>query len=689
MRIARSLAVVSFVAALLAPVAARAITVQEVITLSKLGISESEIVKAIQKDQSIFNITVQDMLSLKQAGVPDGVIRFMMETPQRFGGGQAPAPVAPAPVAPAAPLAPAPVVQKSPEELAAEQERARQDALKMQDEIRRAQESQRKAFAQGRLSKAMELADDGEWVPAIQQFQDFLSTGGFGPGTEEYYTASFGIANALAKAGLYQSAAKKLVDVLKEGPERPFFQPAFEQLRTLRQRINYSPPDLEELTKFFVASFSRHFQDQYNYFLGEFFYDYNNFALAVKYLDQVSDSAADYAAARYLIGLVQVRNKMYKSAVESFQQAVLATERNESDVRIADNAYLALARIAYESGNYDGAIYYYKKIPQRSQKLSRAFYESAWTYFLKGDYSRAIGTFQVLHSPYFTKYFYPELWILEATVYLNMCHYELAKAALRQFSENVAAAGIPLKQFMLRMRTPKDYYEGFLGAVKAGGGQNANGLPAMLTYPVLSNVEFYNLYRTVAQIEKEQADVERNRSDLGQLGQQLGPELQALHQSAVNEIGIKIQQLLKEVDTDIEEYIIKVKEIEVDLADVEINAIDEQTADVFQRQEREAKINTILLLVKRKATDDEIIKFIDGQEVLRTLKPAEIEQLRAKKVVSNKVIEHLYAVIKVDEEEGGTIAIVGDDSLEWPFEGEYWRDEIGGFRSYLREACKK
>ena len=34
-------------------------------------------------------------------------------------------------------------------------------------------------------------------------------------------------------------------------------------------------------------------------------------------------------------------------------------------------------------------------------------------------------------------------------------------------------------------------------------------------------------------------------------------------------------------------------------------------------------------------------------------------------------------------------ALVGDRYLTWPFEGEFWADEIKNYRSYLTNQCKE
>ena len=71
---------------LMVPSIANAITKEEVITLAGLGISEQEIIAAIEKDKTVFNLQVTDILALKQANVPEGVIKHMLQSAQLYGG---------------------------------------------------------------------------------------------------------------------------------------------------------------------------------------------------------------------------------------------------------------------------------------------------------------------------------------------------------------------------------------------------------------------------------------------------------------------------------------------------------------------------------------------------------------------------------------------------------------------------
>jgi tetratricopeptide (TPR) repeat protein len=614
-------------AILFAPMTADAVTKEEVITLSQLNIPAAEIIKAIKKDRTVFKLKVQDILELKQAGVAEEVIKFMLRSSEEFRRKTGARKDNAAPVDGSAMGTPAPVERvKTPEEIAEERRRAREEAIRLLEERKAAQRRQRETYAQGVLKVGQDLANAGQFVQSIQQFENFMKKGNYAPGSQEAYIAQFGIANALAKSNLLQSAADRLKDLILQGTEMQFYQEAFRDLRRLRKRINYSPPELEELTEHYVGNFSAEFQDEFNYTLGEFFYDMNNYAQSMRFLEQVSENSEDTSKAFYLIGLIQVRNQLYSSALGSFQNAVVAQERNESSREVADLAYLALARIAYESDQFDAAIYYYRKVAKESTKLPIAFYESAWTYFVKGDSSRALGTFQALQSPAFSHYFYPELWVLEATVYLNLCHIEETREALRMFDKEVAAYMEPLAIFLKSMRRPADYYTAFVESVN----RVKIHLPERLTHPVLADVEFYRLYKTIEQIEWEIQEMNRAEGALGDTARQITAKLQNLKQAKINEVGIKIQRSLKRTEDEMRKYSVSVTEIEIELDQLELDTIDTEIA----------------VLAGQEATSDSTVS-----------------------------------------QAAGALAIVGADSTEWPFEAEYWSDEIGSYRAFIKEKC--
>jgi hypothetical protein len=616
-----------------------ALTVDEVVTLVKLEIPERTIMKKIKKDGSSYKLSPSQILKLKKSGVSDKLIRFMLQS--GASGSKAGTLTKAKKDKPKRALSAA--------EMAAEEARLKEEALRLAAEQRRREDVQRKAFAGKVLRKGQALANNGKWVEAVAVFTKFVNDGvggvPFAPDSDEAYVATYGIANALARAGLSQGAANKLLEVVRAGPDKLFFDKAFIQLRELRRKINYRPPELEDLTRFSVDSKSKEFRNSFYYFVGEFLYDFGLLGqfeedsgdegqvTAIAYLARVAQDAPDYPRAQYLLGLIAFQDESLntgmrvKRASQSFQKAVVSGYAFKNQGMV-DLAFLALARLAYEYQQYDAAIYYYRKISANSTKLVRAFYESGWSYFLKNDISRALGTFHALHSPYFSHHFYPELWILEATVYVNLCHRKQAEEAIKRFEEDVLVMGPPLRDFLKRHRRPEDFYQGIISSINT---PRSATIPRQLASPVLENVEFYNLYKTIRQIRSEESKVKGQLGRLGAFGQELLAKLGRLRSERIAEAGVIVQRTLRDVQKDIARYQDKLTELRIDLQEIIIQESDDQIAQIE----------------------------------------------KGSKKVESKAVERQ-----------GTIAIAGSDSMVWPFEGEFWKDEIRAYRSFLVNKCK-
>ncbi len=84
-------------AAMAAAVPAQAVTVDDIIGLTRADASDAIILAKIDSDGTVFHLTVDDILALKKAGVSDQVITYMINTGKGGTGDQAPAADEPAP----------------------------------------------------------------------------------------------------------------------------------------------------------------------------------------------------------------------------------------------------------------------------------------------------------------------------------------------------------------------------------------------------------------------------------------------------------------------------------------------------------------------------------------------------------------------------------------------------------------
>jgi hypothetical protein len=86
--------------ALLSPAPASAVTINEIISLTRAGVSEPVILALIDRDKTIFTLAADQLVTLQKAGVTDTVVIAMLRSGREE---PTPAAVQPAPVAQAEP----------------------------------------------------------------------------------------------------------------------------------------------------------------------------------------------------------------------------------------------------------------------------------------------------------------------------------------------------------------------------------------------------------------------------------------------------------------------------------------------------------------------------------------------------------------------------------------------------------
>ena len=614
-------------AVLLWSAAAAALTKDELIALKEQKVPDTVIINVV-KSSGPLNLTKEDVAKLRSLGAGDGLIKFLTDNGHVLvdsggaGGAGGIGEVDPAEADPDA-LAEEEARRKAEEDARI---RAEAEKLREQEEALKAKEAEINRMV-AQLAEAERAMKKGRNMQAAKIFLEFISLSP-DPNSDETYRAKFGLGKSLFREGVYSGAAGPIFEVLMKGPEKPQFVEAFYMLRTITRETNYQPPQLEDLTQFYVENLEADFQDDFHYYLGRFFYDYNKLDLAFKYLGKVRDDSPIKANAYYLTGVAQIdpEVKKYKQAVNNFQNAIATAEEiEESDQEVRELAFLALARVAYEATNYEGALYYYNKIPRLSPRRPTALFESSWTYFLKNDYNRAVGSFQSLHSPYYAQWYYPDLYILESTVYLNLCKFDVAKQSVVTFQRRFLDQQPLLQNFLSSTLKPEDYYEAIVTIYETRDTGADRGLPMIFVQGVLNSVEFHDAYKVIKNLTNEKKKLQANLGPLGEFGETVLERVENARRTQLLEAGIRVQQVLTQMDQDLTDWSVKADEIDFE--------IDAARADEVKRQ----------------------------------------------------LVNPDY--VPPSATQGTTLLVVADDWQFWPWEGEYWVDEIGNYRGFLNSEC--
>lgn len=612
-----------------------AIDKNQLIQMAKLGLDDKAIIAAIDSSSANeLQLTPEELGELRLQGVSDTVIAHLKAAGRVKGSGSKPKSGDPAPAPGDTSLEPAPApaegeTDEDRREREAEAKAREAEILEKAKEINQQQKQEefRAGKLQGlarKLPEVAKLVERGDNMEAARRYLEFID---LAPDetSAEWYEAKFGLAKALYQQGILSGASTPLLEVLLAGADKPHFKEAFYMLEVLTREIGYNPPILEELTKVYIGDTNSEFQNDFNYYVGKFFFGYRKSDLAIQFLSKVTKDAPDYPEALYVMGVAQLDEKVNDTAgaLKNFQGAAQAAEAAPGgNEEILQLGLLALARTWYEVGLYDVALYYYQKIPRASARNAEATFEQAWTYFVKNDFRRALGVFHTLHSPYFTKWYFPDLYIMEAAVYVNLCKFERAQIAMAEFQKRYLDKKPRLDAFLAETTEPEAYWTAM---VTYQGQDGDTGIPAMFMNAVLDDLEFYNMYNVVKNLRKEKRALEGNISALGEFGQSVLDRVNEQLKTKIEAGGILVQQKFTEMSQELLNWESQTTKLSID---------------------------------------------IDSEE---------------KKQLEQRLRNPDWTPAKAG---GGTaFLVVADDWQRWDFEGEYWIDEVSNYRSSARTEC--
>jgi hypothetical protein len=295
-----------------------------------------------------------------------------------------------------------------------------------------------------------------------------------------------------------------------------------------------------------------------------------------------------------------------------------------ADAELRELAFLQLARIHYQNRQNRYAIFYYGKMPWGGERWLEGLWEASYAHYRIGDYEKTLGNLITLQSPYFRDEYYPESYVLKAIVYYENCRYPEARRVLEQFSSTYEPVYEELVKITSSQRTPDGYYELVREAAQRPGG----GVTRKLLKVVFSDQAVRRLAESIGEMEREMdAGIGGRRAEFrdSALGKDLVGKLRAGRAALVEEAGARTRAKLEYERDQLRQLLAQALRIQIEVS----------------RKEREALEGSLA-----KGSQVEVVR-----------------DLRYSHAVSD---EHLY----------------------WPYEGEFWRDELGTYSYTLTKGCR-
>jgi TolA-binding protein len=500
------------------------------------------------------------------------------------------------------------------------------------------------------LASALRLYQGDKYPEAAVQFQRIVE--GETKDTEgNKQKAQFFLGKSLFHMKYYQSALSVFDEISQQGKGHLFFEQTLQWLAQLASQLPEPAGIIEKVGRYDLSQIeesksgdSKQFYAQLLYLLGRSKYAQGEFDEAIKLFEEVPADSKFYVQAQMFKGISHVRARQARPAIDAFRKILDKAESgdlNESgsaEDRIEDLAWLSLARMYYTAANkvneetgerdVDGrllgaAVDAWSRIDTGSEYWLDALFEGSFAFFLADEYSRAMGNIHTIFSPYFEKSYYPEALVLKAVIFFYNCQMENAGAMVAKFHERYDPVKAQLDKQLAQFKDNQAFYE-FLQRVRE---DKANLDPSIrgIVSSALSDRTVLRHLEYVKQLDEE--DDRLKNSPAAFKGSSVGARIMqdtALAKSfAIESTGNLARARYTRLNEELQDFMNQIDAVDLEVATFERGQLSQEMQD---------------------------------------------QQITAERAGGGKV--------EVDEEH-----------QVWPFDGEYWRDELGFYRQAVTSQC--
>ncbi len=469
-----------------------------------------------------------------------------------------------------------------------------------------------------------------KYLTASKGFYDLLEDGSF-PDQESklhYY-----LAKCLFDLHMYHSAQHYFMQVVRRGPRNPYFKYALPKLVAIAQFTGNNYELMRIVHKIPPDAFPRKAQNHLYYLMGLKLYENGELASSAKYFSQISSKSNLYLRAKYIEGEINNERGKLKSAVRSFRDVYQAdvSPRDERELKefndLKDLSLVNIARIYYGLQRFENSTSYYSQVDRNSSYWPTSIYERAWSSFLQNELNQTLGLLLTVHSPYYSQDEYlPEATYLRALTYFQLCEFDEAERILLRFEDTYQPMRAEMKAFLSQYNSK----EGQKLADQAFEAyfeedHDESTLSKNLFLRVLRNRELSSLVTHMDMMADEDARIDEQKS------------------AWRDSIGAHLKKV---IDSDRQRYKKKA-------GAVLLKEMSRQYADLGDLM-----------------AQSQIVRFeiVDAQRI---------------------DYEFRMSNIDVESEEDRTVDYaVSRTIIYWPFNGEYWEDELGFYRYTEHGSCR-
>jgi len=484
------------------------------------------------------------------------------------------------------------------------------------------------------IQEAVKLIKNKKPLSGTMRLYDALQSGNY---PDKQVKIHYYMARGLEQLEMYHTAQYFFLQVVNEGPNTSYFKYALPKLVKIA-RITGDESDLLKLApRIPPEEYPRKAKNQMYYLMGlrKMKQKEPDLDASRKYFSQISSKSSLYLRSRYLEGVIYNKQGKLKSAVRSFRDVYRHQVDSRQSARqtrqtqaLKDLSLINIARIYYKIERFDESTKYFNLVARDSEFWPESLFDGAWSHFMQNNLNEALGHLLTVQSPFFSNEdFLPEVEYLRALTFFNLCEYKEVDAYLLSFEDRMRPVQEELKTFVKGYATKENRRM----ADRAwdtyfGARQSETNIPKSLFTRMLRNQDIRGIVDHLDLMQDELDLIDRQK-----------PQWR-------DSVGSMLQQILEK---DSRKFKVR--------------------AGKFMLAQMARHANALQDLL----TASEIVRFevIDAQRVDYQYK------------FQNPDIADMATSVDLD-------FATAKEFTYWPFNGEFWRDELGYYHYTEQGSCK-
>ncbi|MNK26237.1 hypothetical protein D3C87_445690 [compost metagenome] len=422
---------------------------------------------------------------------------------------------------------------------------------------------------------------------------------------------------------------------------------------------------------------------EYQITRAKYYSDQGQLGLMEDALIFIDEKSPYYPESLLLTALFNYRQGKVDEAVIYLDKLMVATEADKT-APLRSVAALTLGRIQFQRSQYKEAFQSYLKVDKSNPLWLQAMVEQAWTQILGEDYEGAAGNMFSLHTDFFKNAFSPESYVVRTVGYLNLCQYGDGIQVLNEMKHRYSPWKKKLETYASTHKQPINYYDTVKTWLKNSDLKEVDGLPRSFIVELARHPAYMSVQKQINAYEDEV--VRFNRIALSLIKKER--ELIVKQNAALKELSEAKKKLngsspSPEVAESIqlaEKKLLSFK-IQYHIAKKARNSIKNL------RQTGIARIDTEKSQLRVKASQALFNRFTDMTAGLnKVLDQNEVLQYELYSGAGEH-IRYQMAGGEINDKERPELKVAKEKSLNWKFKGEIWEDEVGHYRSSLKNVC--